>query len=214
MQNQINSLLSPSYSWSRISSTIPSRWGHTLVYIRNFLVVFGGYSGQYLSDLWVFNLESHIWSNLTIPNNPEARSHHSAISLSSSEFDMKDPDSFKQKIIIYAGKGKNSKILGDLFELDWEKKRWKSFEMKESVGPGKRNGHSANLLLNQYMVVFGGENIRDLNDLWIMDVKTHKWKMGELNGKAPKGRKFHTAAVVQNKFYIVGGCYDNYISLG
>jgi len=38
----------------------------------------------------------------------------------------------------------------------------------------ERTYHSAELL-SQYLVVFGGEGVGDLGDLWIFNTSTFKW---------------------------------------
>ena len=66
------------------------------------------------------------------------------------------------------------------------------------------------------MVIFGGENIIDMNDLWIFHLDTHSWL--ELNSikitnTKPKPRRFHTSILRGNQLIIIGGCYDKYINL-
>jgi N-acetylneuraminic acid mutarotase len=42
-----------------------------------------------------------------------------------------------------------------------------------------RNGHSAVLLHNTHMVIFGGisEVTRELDDLWSLDLNKNEWRM-------------------------------------
>lgn len=206
---QIYTPLPPSFVWTKPASYLPPRWGHTLVDFSHVLLLFGGFSGQYLSDLWVYDLNLFKWSQIQLPNTPEPRSHHSAVSFNP----VKTQNC--EKMIVFGGKSKNNRVLGDLYELDWGLKRWRMIENKGNVPyPSGRSGHSANILLDELMVLYGGENIVDLNDFWILDLKTYQWTKTIVYGKAPHPRKFHASCVHQDILYISGGCYENYESLG
>ena len=200
MENQ--DLPSP-FHWSSLPSTLPPRWGHTLSLLQKQLILFGGYSSQYLSDLWALDLESLQWHNYQLMNSPESRSHHTAISL----------NPLSEKILIFGGKGKNNRILTDLYELDWNLKKWRKLETKGQCLNG-RYAHSADLIMKDWMVIFGGENIIDLDDLWVFDINSHYWnKCGFIN-KGPQARKFHGSTVIgESKMVIIGGCFNNYVCL-
>jgi len=210
MKNTINPL-PPSFTWTQIPTTFPPRWGHSLVNLANSLLLFAGYSGQYLSDLWHYDLQVFKWSQFQLSNPPEPRSHHTAVAFFVDKKAKNEQNS--QKMITFGGKTKNNRVLGDLYELNWDIKKWKLIENK-GIGPCGRSGHSAEILLGEYMVVYGGENIVDLNDLWVLELRSYQWKKMNVYGKAPKARKFHSSCVYQDRLYILGGCYDNYESLG
>lgn len=64
-------------------------------------------------------------------------------------------------------------------------------------------------------MVFGGEGIADLDDLWIFDLRNNSWKEVKIaEGKSkPSARRFHTSVLIGNNFYVIAGCYAKYRSL-
>jgi hypothetical protein len=58
--------------------------------------------------------------------------------------------------------------------------------------------------------VFGGESVSnlDLDDMWAFNVMTEEWKKLEFteNGVHPKRRRFHSSALLNGHFYVIGGC--------
>jgi hypothetical protein len=68
-------------SWTNITTAItPSaRINHAMTTIdcTNMVVLYGGYDGnQYFRDTWIFDLSSKTWSEIQLPNQPEARAGH------------------------------------------------------------------------------------------------------------------------------------------
>lgn len=62
-------------------------------------------------------------------------------------------------------------------------------------------------------MVFGGEGVDDLGDLWIYDVRSLKWEEVKTNSSQPCARRFHASCMVDNILYVFGGCEGKYVCL-
>ena len=85
-----------------------AREGHSSIYIpeKNKLIIFGGYNGEYLGDMWEFEISTNNWKELTgnIPF-PPVRSGHSMVYIGNNQ------------TLLFGGKtGKSN--LGDLWLLE------------------------------------------------------------------------------------------------
>ncbi|TVY43535.1 Kelch repeat-containing protein [Lachnellula occidentalis] len=74
--------------WTRIESkgkTPPARSGHRMTYYKNYIILFGGFQDtsqqtKYLADLWIYDTQSFLWHQPTLPlatQKPDARSSFS-----------------------------------------------------------------------------------------------------------------------------------------
>ena len=65
-----------------VGTTPGRRYGHTLVFCKPYLLVFGGNTGnEPVNDVWCLNVERspHFWMKLDCPgDNPLVRVYHSA----------------------------------------------------------------------------------------------------------------------------------------
>jgi hypothetical protein len=61
-------------------------------------------------------------------------------------------------------------------------------------------------------VIFGGEGISDLDDLWIFDFINLTWKEVPIENHTvkPCPRRFHSSAKINNELYIIAGCHSKY----
>jgi hypothetical protein len=66
--------------------------------------------------------------------------------------------------------------------------------------------------LYPYLIVFGGEGVTDLDDLWVLDVDKFEWREVALKVGAvrPSGRRFHSTCLIGNEFFVIAGCYSKY----
>ena len=72
--------------------------------------------------------------------------------------------------------------------------------------PGNRSGHVANMYLERYMMLHGGENEEEhLNDLWLYDTKNNYWHECQQEGDILSKRESHACCKVTDKFYFFGG---------
>jgi len=60
--------------------------------------------------------------------------------------------------------------------------------------------------------VYGGEGVTDMDDLWVFNFITLSWTEVPIdkNAMRPCARRFHSSAMVGNRFYIIGGCHGKY----
>ena len=158
-----------------------------------------------MNDMWTFNVSTLRWNEVKATGTiPENRSNCTM---------NYDPDS--HRIIVFGGGGPNKKRFKSIHVMDWTTKEWSEVELgSDSKAPWERTYHTAEYR-SGYLVVFGGEGIGDIDDLWIFDFKNSSWiEVIISEGKVkPIARRFHSSALIGNKMYIIGGCYNRYRSL-
>ena len=56
----------------------------------------------------------------------------------------------------------------------------------------------------------------DLDDLWVFDFRSSKWRQIKTDAtkSKPCARRFHTSVLLGNQFYVIAGCYGKYRSIG
>jgi N-acetylneuraminic acid mutarotase len=154
--------------WTELfpKSTPPARYGHTLVYMKDFglTAMFGGFrmsNDQPQNDLWVFNTGKNTWVNITPAVNPVPRRGYHAMSY----------DESKKLVIIFGGAALSSgtNTMNDTWEYDPVGNKWNG----PVTGPAQlklRSGHS--MAYNPTVsktVMFGGRDSTGglLNDTWL-----------------------------------------------
>ena len=62
------------------------------------------------------------------------------------------------------------------------------------------------------MVVFGGEGLADMDDLWIFNFTTERWVEVKTDKDAPHpcARRFHSSCMIGKEFFVVAGCHGKY----
>ena len=193
----------------------PQRYGHTMIYYKPYLLLFGGVLREknHLSNrVWLCKIEySYLFSNPTIkweqvqynqPEEmlPEPRLYHSMGIIKAGKA--------KGMIILFGGRDINKKALNDCWGLrkhrngNWE---WIIAPKKGSGGAIKRFQHSV-LFYKQFMIVIGGRSentefyLKGL-PLNIYDSITHEWYNIFSFGK------FRNAAFTLDKLaFLHGGC--------
>jgi hypothetical protein len=114
-------------------------------------------------------------------------------------------------LIPFAGETHDKTKLSRLYQLDLNLFRWTEIKMAEGeIAPCARSYHSAEIVENN-LVVFGGEFIEDLDDTLIFNFNTNSWKLintvcGTLQ---PKKSKFHSSFVYKNRLYVLGGSINS-----
>ena len=193
----------------------PQRYGHTMIYYKPYLLLFGGVLREknHLSNrVWLCKIEySYLFSNPTIkweqvqynqPEEmlPEPRLYHSMGIIKAGKA--------KGMIILFGGRDINKKALNDCWGLrkhrngNWE---WIIAPKKGSGGAIKRFQHSV-LFYKQFMIVIGGRSentefyLKGL-PLNIYDSITHEWYNIFSFGK------FRNASFTLDKLaFLHGGC--------
>ena len=80
-------------------------------------------------------------------------------------------DEESDSIILFGGGGNNKRRFNTIHILRWANKVWTEVEYEANdVVPWERTYHSS-VMKNQLLVMFGGEGIADLDDLWVFDLR-------------------------------------------
>ena len=121
-------------------------------------------------------------------------------------------DAPRNRLLLFGGGGPNKLRYNDVSVLDWESKEWKTLDSPQGEpAPWERTYHSAELLY-PYLMVFGGEGIADLDDLWAFHLEKQQWTELPVDKtqERPCARRFHASALVGSTLYVIAGCHDKY----
>ena len=167
---------------------VPPRAGHSMSLVGNKIVVFGGFAkGIFSNIVYIYNIDENSWENndksendnilleegghekadnvLSNGPSPEPRINHSQITINTS-------------ILIYGGVDKDGKYYDDMWTFDIMSKVWEKIEINGEI-PKPRQGHSALLIDNDQMLIFGGKtaNIFEINEFWKFDLSTKRFSL-------------------------------------
>ena len=78
-----------------------------------------------------------------------------------------------------------------------------------SNSPSKRWGHSS-VAFEDSILIFGGRNEHDLNDLYMFSTVTNEWTKMPESTSTPKPRRRHTASMVGSCMFVFGGFDGNF----
>jgi hypothetical protein len=109
-------------------------------------------------------------------------------------------DEKNNNIVIFGGGAPNKKRFNSIHLLDWNTKQWSEILPKENEqAPWERTYHTAEIFY-PYLVVFGGEGMADLDDVWTFNFETSSWKEVSLEKDSPKpcARRFHSSVRIGN----------------
>jgi hypothetical protein len=126
-----------------------------------------GYTGT-----WSFDTKSNDWRQLTSGAQPPARMNTRMVT-----------DTRSQVLILFGGDGQ-SHYLADTWLFDLKTREWRL--SKAPGGPEARAGHfTVYDPQTGWVIVGGGYNRRDLDDMWAYDARKDRWQ--RLTGKVPGG---------------------------
>lgn len=184
LSNNSNNAMST--SWKRIDiqqsnvATPSKRHCHACSIYKNHMILFGGDSGgnEILNDLWQLDLRSgkYHWTKIeynpvqiSSHNIPKPRYGHTATVI-------------QDTLWIFGGFTRKSSKTGgmyfnDLWAYHFPSGTWRKIVTPKEEKPSKRCYHSAVVFNDIYILVFGGLSMgHNLNDTWIFDTRTEKWK--------------------------------------
>ncbi len=205
-------------AWTQLapSGTAPAaRKEHTAVYdaASNRMIVFAGYSGGYLNDVWVLSNANGsggtpAWTQLTPSGTaPPVRRLHTAVYAAAGN-----------RMIVFGGLGGG--VLNDVWVLSNANgsggaPAW-ALLTPSGTAPSARYDHSAVYsAAGNRMIVFGGYNGNDLNDVWVLSNANANgsggppaWRQLAPSGSAPPAREYQTAVYVPagGRMIVFGGC--------
>ncbi|KAE9404378.1 galactose oxidase [Gymnopus androsaceus JB14] len=177
-----------SKEWTRVAVSGPGpvgRYGHavTMAHTSKFIVFGGQVDGQFLNDLWSFDLNSlrsrPQWELMepTSSEKPAQRTGHVCIN-------------HGDRIIMSDGQFHYN----DTWSFDLTTRKWSELTCIGFI-PAPREGHAA-ALIDDVMYIFGGRGVdgRDLNDLAAFKLSNQRWYMFQNMEPAPSGRSGHAMA--------------------
>lgn len=155
--------------WSNVEAKgdIPvSRSGHTALRAGPVIILFGGEDtkGKKLNDLHMFDLKSSTWLPLNYTGSgPSPRSNHVA-----TLYDDKT-------LFVFGGQAK-SKILNDLYSLDFETMIWTRVKAK-GHHPASRAGCCGALYGSKWYIVGGGSKKKRYAETLVFDISKTEWSV-------------------------------------
>lgn len=155
-----------------------------------------------MNDVWSFNTITMEWAE--IETKGDIPSHRSNCTM--------NYDRENNRVIVFGGGGANKKRFNTLNILDWKTKEWIEVNPSDNeAAPWERTYHTAELFY-PYLVVYGGEGVSDLDDLWVFNFMTMGWTEVPIPKGAtkPSARRFHASAKIGNEFFVIAGCYSKY----
>lgn len=186
---------------------IPSYlYGHTLNYIKNFLILFGGISSknrtEYNNNLYILDTENKnsSWICIKSDNNfPCERGHHTSCI-------------YNNNLIIFGGRNIFSESLNDLWELkilDSSNIEWKEITKKNPNLLTKRYYHTMTIL-NNLLIIIGGitKSPKDKLPLEVYDLSNNKYYQF-IDAQIYQ----HRAIRIKEKIYVFGGTSNKLVKI-
>eukprot|EP00298_Acanthocystis_sp_HF-20_P002414 c12832_g1_i1.p1 GENE.c12832_g1_i1~~c12832_g1_i1.p1 ORF type:complete len:375 (-),score=146.21 c12832_g1_i1:69-1193(-) len=178
----------------------PARDRHSMVTYQKSLIVFGGYSGEYMNDMWRFSIDDNSW-NLIETKAPSSggpsprRSHGMTI--------------IKNMIYMFGGSN-NDRTFGDLWAFNIETSTWRQIDSSSRPSRRTRMGLISDGRADIFM--FGGFDSANYKyDLWHFE-EGAGWQEVETNNDSPIERAdFDIAfqrsgnAADKGRVYLFGG---------
>jgi N-acetylneuraminic acid mutarotase len=117
-----------------------------------------------------------------------------------------------EKLWIFGGQLNKTAKSNNTYCYEPKREKWFAVDPKGGVLPQVRSDHSG-VAIGKYLYIFGGSNqfVKPLNDLWRFDTETLEWQelTHKMKGDIPTPRSGHSAAAINNKFYMFGGAVWN-----
>ncbi|KAI0830545.1 hypothetical protein BC628DRAFT_1336597 [Trametes gibbosa] len=190
-----------SREWTRVAVYGPSpvgRYGHAVTMVGSKFYIFGGQvDGEFLNDLWSFDLNSlrskAAWE-LVEPvegSRPPKRTSHVCVT-------------YGEKIILFGGTDCQYHY-NDTWAFDTTTNTWSELNCIGFI-PSPREGHSA-AMVDDVVYVFGGRGVdgKDLGDLGAFKISNQRWYMFQKMGPAPSPRSGHAMASMGSRVFVLGG---------
>ncbi|KAH7922871.1 galactose oxidase [Leucogyrophana mollusca] len=190
-----------SREWTKVNihgPSPPGRYGHAVAMIGTKFFVFGGQvDGEFLNDLWVFDLNSlraqatwELWEPAGTQR-PAQRTGHAIVACGDC-------------IIVFGGTD-GQYHYNDTWAFDVNTKKWSELQCIGFI-PSAREGHAA-AVVDDMMYVFGGRDTsgKDLGDLSAFRISNKRWYMFQNMGPGPSNRSGHAMASVGTRVFVLGG---------
>lgn len=119
----------------------------------------------------------------------------------------------KKLLLVFGGESykesdANCDYYDDLLVLDTSLLLWYPPGVS-GKGPTARSGHTASLIYNNKMVIYGGQkNEKYPHNITVLDTERWHWNAYKCDGKPPKARAFHSCCNLSENSLIF---FDNFI---
>ncbi|KAL1920477.1 uncharacterized protein VTP21DRAFT_854 [Calcarisporiella thermophila] len=113
-----------------------------------------------------------------------------------------------RKLYLFGGrKFRPYQLSNDLYVLDTETMHLRRLTDIHGTPPKPRHEHSFDVVLNRYLITFGGIVNRSLgeNDVFVFDIDEEVWHEPMVQGQKPYLRFGHSTAVIDQYLYVYGG---------
>ncbi|KZT75075.1 hypothetical protein DAEQUDRAFT_659712 [Daedalea quercina L-15889] len=191
-----------SREWTRVATYGPSpvgRYGHAVTMVGSKFYMFGGQvDGEFLNDLWAFDLNSlrtkAMWELVEPAEGsprPAQRTGHICVT-------------FENKIFLFGGTDCQYHY-NDTWVFDTTTNMWSELTCIGFI-PSPREGHAA-ALVDDVVYIFGGRGVdgKDLGDLGAFKISNQRWYMFQKMGPAPTPRSGHSMASMGSRVFVLGG---------
>lgn len=107
---------------------------------------------------------------------------------------------------VFGGEDAARRPLNDFFELNLESLEWTDLSFVKNTPPAARSAHVSISYLDRYLLFFGGGSVAScFDDLIVFDTERMRWHTATVKGRKPSPRAGHSAAILGNRWYVVGG---------
>ncbi|KAL4481014.1 hypothetical protein ABPG72_014482 [Tetrahymena utriculariae] len=191
------------------SKTAPNypleRWGHQTVVVGQYMYLIGGYIDDAYpqvarEQIYRLDCETYEWEKVVCNTSsaPEHRDSHSLCLI-------------QGKIYLFGGKTADERVKNDIVVFDTKKHEWKKIDATGTL-PLVRESHQACSFEDRYMIVFGGTNGKEeeevvvYDDMYIFDTLTNAWReVTNKHGHQIEARDSFSMTNVNGFVYVFGG---------
>ncbi|KAF9244530.1 hypothetical protein BU15DRAFT_85909 [Melanogaster broomeanus] len=173
-------------------------YGHAVTMVGTKFFVFGGQvDGEFLNDLWSFDLNTlrtqTQWElcQPTGTERPAQRTGHVCVT-------------YGDRIIVFGGTD-GQYHYNDTWAYDINTHKWTELQCIGFI-PSPREGHAA-AVVDDVIYIFGGRGVdgKDLGDLAAFKMSNQRWYMFQNMGPAPSARSGHAMASMGTRVFVLGG---------
>ncbi|KAK6214147.1 hypothetical protein LQW54_004750 [Pestalotiopsis sp. IQ-011] len=150
----------PSSGSPSIDNKPKARGYHTANMVGSKLIIYGGSDGgECFNDVWVYDVDTHVWKSVTIPITFRRLSHTATI-VGSYLFVIGGHDGNEYS---------NDVLLLNLVTMTWDKRK------VYGLPPSGRGYHSAVLYDSRLVVIGGFDGGEVFGDMWLLELAVHAY---------------------------------------